>query len=93
MHKLTISHILLADSNFFHLLRWDTEGGFFTPVMLGVNNFYHEGGNTGPPLEVEFSAIFIYSVHWAIKITTFIFMITMAKWTDFSDSFFHCRSL
>jgi len=27
-----------------------------------VENFHHRGGNIGPPIEVEFSTIFIYSV-------------------------------
>jgi len=26
-----------------------------------VENFHHQGGNIGPPIEVEFSTIFIYS--------------------------------
>ena len=30
-------------------------------MILGVENFYHRGGNIGPPIEVEFSTIFIYS--------------------------------
>jgi len=28
---------------------------------MGVENFHHRGGNIGPPIEVEFSTIFIYS--------------------------------
>ena len=48
-------------------------GGFFPPfkvellkvdfstMILGVENFHHRGGNIGPPIEVEFSTIFIYS--------------------------------
>jgi len=31
-------------------------------MILRVENFHHRGGNIGPPIEVEFSTIFIYSV-------------------------------
>jgi len=30
-------------------------------MILGVENFHHQGGNIAPPIEVEFSTIFIYS--------------------------------
>jgi len=33
----------------------------FSTKILGVENFHHKGGNIGPPIEVEFSTIFIYS--------------------------------
>ena len=31
-------------------------------MILKVENFHHRGGNIGPPIEVEFSTIFVYSV-------------------------------
>ena len=34
----------------------------FYTIILGVENFHQEGGNIGPPIKVEFSTIFIYSV-------------------------------
>ena len=34
----------------------------FSTMIMGVENFHHRGGNIGPPIEVEFSTIFIYSV-------------------------------
>jgi len=53
---------LLVDGGFFPLFKVELLKVDISTMILGVENFHHRGGNIGPPIEVEFSTIFIYSV-------------------------------